>query len=61
MYVEPGTPTLDCQDCGDVVRVLTDAEAQQVAHSPYNFVVYCTSCGAAREREGWFEIDRAYR
>lgn len=36
--------TLDCQDCGNVVRRLTDAEAQQVADNPYNFVVYCASC-----------------
>lgn len=50
MIVKPGTPTLDCQDCGDTVKVLTDSEAQRVARNPYNFVVYCRLCGSARER-----------
>lgn len=43
------TTTLDCQLCGDVVRVLTPAEAQQVAANPYNFIVYCR---AHREEGG---------
>lgn len=43
--------TLDCQDCGDVVRKLTDAEAHEVAREPYNFVVYCGPCRVARQRE----------
>lgn len=34
-------PTLDCQACGNVVKILTPGEAQQVAANPYNFVVYC--------------------
>jgi hypothetical protein len=34
-------PTLDCQACGNVVRILTPAEAQQVAARPYDFIVYC--------------------
>lgn len=33
--------TLDCQACGNVIRVLTAAEAQQVAARPYDFIVYC--------------------
>lgn len=37
-------PTLDCQQCGDVVRRLEPAEAQQVAADPYRFIVYCTTC-----------------
>lgn len=37
-------PVLECQDCGDVVRELSDAEAQRVADSPYDFIVYCHSC-----------------
>jgi hypothetical protein len=49
--------TLDCQDCGNVVRKLTDAEAQQVAAAPYNFIVYCGPCKVFRqkevERRGW--------
>lgn len=44
-------PTLDCQDCGDVVRRLTLAEAQQVAANPYNYIVYCTICRRDRARE----------
>lgn len=34
-------PALECQACGDVVRVLTPTEAQQVAANPYNYIVYC--------------------
>lgn len=48
---------LVCQDCGQTVRRLTDAEAAQVAARPYDFVVYCgtcvtaycASCGAPRD------------
>jgi hypothetical protein len=36
--------TLDCQDCGAILRVLSDAEASQVAANPYNYIVYCNSC-----------------
>jgi hypothetical protein len=36
--------TLDCQQCGEVVRELSNYEAQQVARAPYNFVVYCRWC-----------------
>lgn len=36
--------TLDCQDCGEVVRELTPAEAQQVALHPENFIVLCRQC-----------------
>jgi hypothetical protein len=43
-------PTLDCQDCGAVVKKLTDAEAQKVADNPYNYVVYCVSCRSYRGR-----------
>lgn len=50
-------PTLDCQDCGDTVKKLTDAEAQEVAAAPYNFIVYCPSCKRFRQKEraerGW--------
>jgi hypothetical protein len=50
-------PALDCQDCGNEVMKLTDAQAQQVAANPYNFVVYCQSCKMDRMREaqrnGW--------
>lgn len=49
--------TLDCQDCGNTVMKLTDAQAAEVAANPYNFVVYCQSCKMDRLREaqrnGW--------
>jgi hypothetical protein len=54
-----GQPTLDCQDCGNVVRKLTGAEAQEVAANPYNFVVYCHVCKAVRQRE--YEGRHAWR
>ncbi len=41
MYKEE---TLDCQDCGDIVKILTPSEARQVAAKPYNFIVYCEQC-----------------
>jgi uncharacterized protein with PIN domain len=37
-------PTLDCQQCGNVIRELTPDEAQQVSYNPYNFIVYCHTC-----------------
>ena len=43
--------TLDCQDCGDVVRRLSPSEAQEVAQAPYSFIVYCELCRADRARE----------
>ena len=36
--------TLDCQDCGIVLQVLTPAEAREVARRPYDFVVRCSAC-----------------
>jgi len=48
---EQSQPTLDCQDCGGIVRKLSDAEAQEVAANPYNFVVYCPVCRRIRQRE----------
>jgi uncharacterized protein with PIN domain len=36
--------TLDCQDCGAILKRLTNAEAQQVADNPYNFIAFCRSC-----------------
>ena len=35
---------LECQQCGDEIRELSPAEAQEVAYDPYNFVVYCGPC-----------------
>ncbi|WP_159600239.1 hypothetical protein [Agromyces humi] len=42
--VHTHTPTLDCQDCGRVLRKLTPAEAQRVAYRPYSFIVFCNDC-----------------
>lgn len=47
--------TLDCQDCGDVVRYLSKEEAQMVAHDPYAFIGFCGPCGRTRMEE----IERA--
>ncbi len=35
---------LECQQCGDVIRELSDAEAQKVADNPYNYIIYCKLC-----------------
>lgn len=35
---------LECQACGEVVKVLSDSEAQDVAANPYNYIVYCYRC-----------------
>lgn len=43
--------TLDCQDCGEVIRRLSMGEAQRVAHNPENFIVWCRPCGRAQARE----------
>jgi hypothetical protein len=37
----PHRPTLDCQACGNVIRILSASEAQQVAQRPYDFIIYC--------------------
>ena len=37
-------PTLDCQQCGQTLRTLSEAEAKQVAARPYNFIAYCPEC-----------------
>lgn len=36
--------TLDCQDCGTVIKHLEPVEAAMVAANPYNFIVYCWDC-----------------
>lgn len=36
--------TLDCQDCGAPVMVLTPEQKRWVADRPYNFIVYCQYC-----------------
>lgn len=36
--------TLDCEQCGNVIKELSDVEAQKVAKDPYNYIVYCQKC-----------------
>lgn len=45
--------TLDCQACGRIILVLTEAQRQQVAERPYNFIFYCraTACQEAQEAD----------
>ena len=43
--------TLDCQDCGIILRELNASETQQVADNPYNYVVYCSYCKRDEERK----------
>jgi uncharacterized protein with PIN domain len=49
--------TLDCQDCGKVLRELSPAEAQKVADRPYDHVWYCVACKNARNRERYLEME----
>lgn len=43
-FTREGSPTLNCQSCGDVLKYLSDAEAQEVSFNPYNFIVFCDEC-----------------
>lgn len=43
-------PAIECQDCGQTLHELTPAEQQRVADRPYDFVLFCASCGRERER-----------
>lgn len=49
----PKAPALECQACGDVVRLLTPAEARLVAENPYNYIVYCRA--HRQEVESWLK------
>lgn len=44
---------LECQDCGKVIRVLTEYENQQVSHDPYKYLGYCEECYKARYQGAW--------
>lgn len=48
MSIDVRRPVLECQDCGEVLRELTDALAQQVALRPYDHVAYCAECRRLR-------------
>jgi len=50
------TDTLDCQDCGDVLWVLSAAERQEVAANPQNYVLLCGSCARLRESDALQEM-----
>lgn len=48
---------LECQDCGEIILRLSDAEAQKVANNPYNFVVWCESCRRQLRKQLFEEFD----
>ena len=43
--------TLDCQTCGDTIKILSPAEAQKVALNPENYIVDCSDCITAIIKE----------
>ena len=47
----PSGSTLDCQDCGKILRELSPGEQQAVARNPEKFIVYCLECARARREE----------
>lgn len=49
---------LECQDCGQVVRHLSMAEAHWMSHFPNSYIVYCEPCGRDRQRLLELEADR---
>lgn len=40
----PQEPTLDCQQCGQILRYLSADETRRVAADPYAFVALCPEC-----------------
>jgi len=46
------TKILECEDCGRVLKTLTEYENQQVATNPYNYISYCDECKASRAKRG---------
>lgn len=43
-YYSNGDATIDCQNCGDVLRILSNEERQEVSYNPYNYIFFCKSC-----------------
>lgn len=43
-----GELTLDCQDCGAVLKTLTPAQAGQIADHPERFIVFCRTAPKTR-------------
>jgi hypothetical protein len=35
---------IECDRCGEKLYELSAAQAQRVAHNPYNFIMYCKWC-----------------
>lgn len=56
MVSRPHEPVIECQSCGKVLQKLTEAQAQQVAANPYNFIGFCAPCKALG-----LHIEEAYR
>lgn len=46
-------PTLDCDQCGDILRTLTPEEELKVALNPYNYIAYCSYC----RKEIWEQLE----
>lgn len=43
---------LECQDCGERLRRLSEDERDAMAENPYAYVVYCFQCAQYRKRAG---------
>jgi hypothetical protein len=44
IYNPDDPPHLECQDCGEKLKELTQAEQKIVAERPYDFIGYCREC-----------------
>lgn len=51
---------LPCQDCGDPVMTLTEAQQQAVAERPYDFIMLCGRCKASFSEEMDTRREEAY-
>ena len=40
---------LECQDCGDRIRKLTNSEIQDCSYNPYKYIVFCNECRRDRK------------
>lgn len=56
-YFSDEESTIDCQSCGTVLRVLSNAEAQEVSYNPYNYIFFCTPCRKYEEDRMIAEYD----
>ena len=46
------TKVLECEDCGRIIKTLTEYENQRMADKPYDFISYCDPCKASRAKKG---------